>query len=172
MTFFGKFTRTKAKSKLTRKIADRIDSAFSFQYWICLLYMHDHSSSSTMIIDNPWSSTYVIRCNPMISKKCGSSWISRIHIVTHYQHMFLISLWNNSKIQQPTLVNHAGDGIPVASGRIFALGDCAKVLGTEMRFTKEGRVRNLMGFSWEEVRGNNEETPLLKWNSMEVCSIL
>lgn len=30
-----------------------------------------------------------------------------------------------------------GDGIPVASGRIFALGDCAKVLGTEMRFTKD-----------------------------------
>lgn len=29
-----------------------------------------------------------------------------------------------------------GDGVPLASGHIFALGDCAKVLGTEMRFTK------------------------------------
>ena len=62
-------------------------------------------------------------------------------------------------------MNHAGDGIPVASGRIFALGDCAKVLGTEMRFTKEGRVRKTDGiFMGSEKKQRGKSTIKMEFN--------
>ncbi|CAL1147783.1 unnamed protein product [Cladocopium goreaui] len=71
-----------------------------------------------------------------------------------------------------------GDGVPLASGHIFALGDCAKVLGTEMRFTKDiypaeamvGVVVSNLRHLARASQGDLQEIPS-RLQEMTLCSL-